>query len=207
MNEEYDDHLDQGVELELVGQTPRYLFAGYCTKDAFDFGSGQTPITYSFGMSTEEQKAGLFPKSGRGKDEPLTRSSFKGQYFYEAWIGKGQLVGLCEISVSGTRFTDDTHMTLTLQAIYVKPRFRRKGICRGLCELGAEREFERILTVVLSAPDRDQRAFKLNADAELHSEGGQAAIQEICSNLELTVERLLSVQDLDFTLETETENW
>jgi len=178
----FDADFDEGVELNFVRLTPRFLYAGHCFKDQLETDSAHMPITYSYGMSSESQKAALFQRQRRA-GEPLDRTSFKSNYLYEAWADKDLLVGLCDIRLHGTRFLGDTWMKLSLEAIYVKPRYRRKGICQGLCDIAVENEFQRMLTEMLSAPDREKRQFKLSAEAELHSLGGHAAILRVCDEL------------------------
>ncbi|UXH55993.1 GNAT family N-acetyltransferase [Pseudomonas qingdaonensis] len=203
---EIDADIFDEEDIEFITTTPRYLRIGLACKERNDLSSETTPVTISYGMATEEQIAALFTPFGRPKGEPVGSENFNGRYCYEAWIGK-KLVGICSLQLSGAKYKDNTVMSLSLEAIYVKPRYRGKGIARELCEYSSGLEFERILTFILSDSEYKSREYLVFAGAELLSRGGQSAIINICEEIEADAERLSEVHGVNIRVDSDTDNW
>lgn len=138
--------------------------------------SGHHNCLVSYAMATEDQKKHLFYRLRRkGRDEPLDYSSFKGCPCHELWVDR-ELVGLAQFTLFGFRLEREVYITLQLEGIFLKPRFREQGFTGLLIRSMADEAFQQILTCIMQEIAKGMTSFKVTTEADLYSFGGQAAV-------------------------------
>lgn len=131
-------------------------------------------LMITYGKATEDQKKAVFPNR-RSRTEPLWRHNFSGTVCFELW-NKGKLVGLCTLMLGGIKAPNFCNLTLTLNAIYIRPRYRNKGYMNPFLDEVARAATVKIQNVLYQAAQEGAKELAVEISAELHSLGGQAAI-------------------------------
>lgn len=170
--EEIEDHSEEDYpDIDILDMPPRYLDWG--THDPFDLGNGKQ-LLVSYGIATTEQKVAIFPKR-RPATEVLSFSSFGDEKCYELWM-KGCLIGLCDVLLFGWLADDAVVLYVKLNAIYLKSRFRKKGLVTPFLEVIGHSVCQELVTYIMRETQAGRSTADVTVEADLDSEGGQASI-------------------------------
>lgn len=141
-------------------------------------------------------------------NDPIGFSDFRGSECYELWL-KGELIGLCDIWVSGLGSTDGGSATLTgkLESVYVSRRYRGRGFTRYFLETVGHHVFQRVVTGIVSTARKGCNEVSFSFDADIYSYGGQAATvilgETICDSLDFAKPSL----GVTVTAEFDADGW
>lgn len=204
---------DEGDDLGLARQipvpcvAPKYLRAHACSSAGFVFDEFDCAPTFSYGKSTVPQRRKLFSESLEGSGDQVSTTSFEVEGLYEAWMGRDDLIGMCEVELSAEGDQASIDFYLYLHTVYVAPRYRGQGVGRELCRLAAEHEFERIANIILAMPNMHAAPFRLTVDADVRNDAGIAAAQALLMHLGEFAELLSLSQDIEIEVEQAFDDW
>lgn len=181
--EEYEEDYDDEANLFEFAEPPPHSVAA---RVFIPHGSRRRhKCLVSYNMATEEQKKLVFHRLRRAdRDEPLGYGVFAGQPCHELWVD-GVLVGLATSHVYGWRSEDDASIRVSLEAIFMKPRFRGRGFTGILIGCMADEAFQQILTCMMQEKAKGIERFEVITEAELLNEGGQVAVQALGEAIEI----------------------
>lgn len=169
---------DEGSDLVFPEPEPRSLAASAHILD-----SGRHlfyQVTYR--LATNQQIKGLFRRK-RPVGDLLQPSNFVGRPCYELWT-KGSLAGVAVLGISGIEFSDEIHVTVTLDAVYLAKSSRGTGLVYSFLEEVAKAAYL-VSMAPLAGPGRElpTKLINLTITAELHSDGGQNAVRALGDSL------------------------
>lgn len=178
-----EDEIDDDEEgfITTTQMPSRYLHWGaYTAPSLIDY-----DLAVSFAVCTDEEKRAIFPKR-RPPTEALSSTSFDGVKCFELWIDS-VLAGLCEVAVSGFTLVNKLILIANLEGVYLKSRYRKKGLLRPFLEVVGQSVSQELMTYIM----RESRAgicmVEVRVEADLYSEGGQAAIRILGESIEVWI--------------------
>lgn len=202
-DEEFDDVDGEDCpDIEMLDLPPRYLDWGKHWPLTL---TDEYRIVVSYGMATEDQKRAIFPKR-RAKTDVLTHKVFDGQKCYELWVD-GDLVGLCDVSVSGWNRAGSLTLIANLDAVYLKGRFRKKGLLRPFLEVVGWAVNQELMTYVMRAAQAGTTAFEVTVEADLYSLGGQAAVRILGDQMLVGLENAADCAGLPIEVQIIDDAW
>ncbi|MGF6282280.1 hypothetical protein ABH908_000236 [Pseudomonas frederiksbergensis] len=197
-----NDFDDDCVEIADIDQPPRYLNWGIHESLLL---TGEYRILISYGIATEDQKRAMFPKRS-AKSGGLSPGNFSDVRCYELW-NDFDLVGLCDVSVSGFHLESSVHLHAKLESVYLKPKFRKKGLLRPFIEVSGQAISQELMTSMLREFQKGKTGFHVTVEADLESNGGQAAVRILGSQIEDDLERAASCTGLPIELDIIDDAW
>ncbi|EMN3633078.1 GNAT family N-acetyltransferase [Pseudomonas aeruginosa] len=206
MSFEQDEYLDDEEVIAIPGSVPRYFRAQACSRDGFVFEEFDCAPIFSYGKSTVHQRKKLCAERADDNDQ-VSHTSFEVPFLYEGWADRDDLIGMCEAELSATRCSAYSDFSLFLHTIFVAPRYRGMGVGRELCRLVAEKEFERIVNVILELPHMHKTRFRLIVDADVRNEAGVSAAKNLFMFLAEYAEWFSLSQGIEIECEEAFDDW
>lgn len=203
VEEAVEDTIEEDYpDINILDMPPRYLdWGGY---DPFELGNGKR-ILISYGIAASEQKDAIFPKR-RPATEALSRASFGEGKCYELWVDSG-LIGLCAVSVFGWLADDVVTLNVKLDAIYLKPRFRKKGLLRPFLEVVGFTVCQELVTYIMREVQAGRSSAEVTVEADLESEGGQASVVILGQQIDISLERASDCTGIPLKLSVIDNAW
>lgn len=192
-----DDFDDEDDEIAMIQMPARYL--------AFWVLDNKRKLQVSYGVTSEAQRRAIFPKR-QPRTEPLSFRNFEGGSFYEFWLN-GQLVGLCDVLIRAYHIRDRLQQDVNLEGIYLKPKNRKRGLLREFLDVVSEDVAQIVMSHVMREASAGKTAFEVSVEADLYSEGGQAAIRCFGGQIEYLVNRAAYVTGLVIDVDVIDNAW
>ncbi|MFZ2291774.1 MAG: hypothetical protein WAW05_05070 [Corynebacterium casei] len=167
-----DDDLDREEKIPLPELEPKYFHAQACSSLGYVFDEYDCVPIFSYGKSSVEQRRALFDESAPDSDDQIDYSTLEPNHVYEAWIGRGDLIGMCHVTLTTIKYTEAIHFAFDLETIFIAPRHRKQGVAAVLCKTAARKEFDRIANFIMSLPDHRGTQYKFIVDSDVRNEGG-----------------------------------
>lgn len=197
-----DDIEEECPDINILDMPPRYLDWG--AHDPFYLGNGKR-LLMSYGIATTEQKVAIFPKR-RPATEALTFSSFGDGKCYELWT-KECLIGLCDVLVFGWLVGDRVMLNVKLEAIYLKSRFRKKGLVTPFLEVVGHSVCQELVTYIIREAQAGRSPAEVTVEADLESEGGHASIVFLGEQIAMGLERASDCTGFSIKLSVIDDAW
>lgn len=196
------DFDDDCVEIADIDQAARYLNWGIHESLLL---TGEYRLLISYGIATVDQKRAMFPKRPP-KSGGLSAESFRDVRCYELWVDF-DLVGLCKISVNGYLLESSVHLHAKLDSVYLKPKFRKKGLLRPFIEVTGQAISQELMTYMLRGFQKGMTGFDVTVEADLETNGGQAAVRILGSQIENDLDRAAACTGLPIKLDIIDDAW
>lgn len=193
---------EENPDIDILDMPSRYL--DWATHDPFQQGNGRQ-LLMSYGIATTEQKVEIFPKH-RPATEVLSFSSFGDGKCYELWI-KSCLIGLCDVSVLGWLADDVVVLNVELNAIYLKSKFRKKGLLTPFLEVVGHSVCQELVTYIIRGTQAGRSSAEVTVEADLDSEGGQASIVILGEQIAMGLERASDCMGFPLKLTVVDDAW
>ncbi|MEX6780224.1 hypothetical protein [Pseudomonas aeruginosa] len=201
--EAVEDAIEENYpDINILDMPPRYLDWGGA--DPFDLGNSKRMLM-SFGIATSEQKDAIFPRR-RPATEALSRDAFGEDKCYELWIDSG-LIGLCAVSVFGWLAGDVVTLNVKLDAIYLKSKFRKKGLLRPFLEVVGFTVCQELVTYIMREVQAGRSSAEVTVEADLESEGGQASVVILGQEIDISLERASDCTGIPLKLSVIDNAW